>query len=829
MGREDYESGPLIGSSAGSSAASQSWAGRMLAKRRVRLLLVALVIAAIVAIAVGVAVKNSDDSNHGGAPRTGTAFGFQDMFNGNFSVARVTPTWSTDADNAAKFTYLAPRTGDIAQYDALTGATTTLLAADAFAAQGFAFGDYLLSGNGSAALLISNTTKVYRHTFNASYTLVDMTTQTLVRPFVLEDPDIQLAVWAPTGAGIAYVKSNNLYVVDAAAGATPTQITTSGTTDGTFVHGIPDWVYEEEVLASNSALWWSPGGSSIAFMSFNDTQVPFYTFPRYPLTPSNPYTELESFRYPKAGFNNPTVALSVFVRATQELLVLDLASGLIPDPATTDFLLTQITWISDTLLTVRQMPRIQQESVLLVCDISAANASVVPCATATHQQSTTGWLETYAGSLHFLPFSGQGAVTALDIVEINGFPTLAEYKLTFPLSDTPAVPTAVTDANWEIVSIDAIDTTSSSTSYRVFFTAVGRPEAAGAANPSQHHIYVYESSSGEISCISCTVDKTCTWNAASYDILASTILLSCNGPNAPYQTVRSTANLETRVFVVEENKPLKAALAALGDYAPQRRFFTIPVGAPDMFANVLYPPGFESDGSVKYPVLFDVYGGPFSQKVVSSFTMGYQAFLASSLGYIVVSVDGRGTGGRGVAYRNAVYRQLGHVETIDQIAAAQYFQTLPYVDKDRIAVWGWSYGGFMTSRIATAGSGTFKVAMAVAPVIEWEEYDSIYTERYMDTPQGNPAGYQGSSVLNSGLANISKLKYLVVHGTGDDNVHFQNTAGLVSALTAGYIDFQVQFYTNRDHSLNGGGTSQHLYRLLTNFLQRGLDRKELVV
>jgi len=255
---------------------------------------------------------------------------------------------------------------------------------------------------------------------------------------------------------------------------------------------------------------------------------------------------------------------------------------------------------------------------------------------------------------------------------------------------------------------------------------------------------------------------------------------------------------------------------------PIRRNFMIPAGKYDLTATEFLPPNF--DENKKYAVHFEVYGGPGSQKVDERFTriLGWIGYLVSNYDVIVVIVDGRGTGYRGERFKQSVYKLLGEYEAQDVITAGRFMQRKKYVDPKRLSVWGWSYGGFLTTYVLSKNSGVFKCGIAVAPVTDWRYYDSAYTERYMRLPQGNADGYRDTSLL-SRAANFSNVDYLIIHGSGDDNVHYQHTAQMVRALTEAEIKFRVQYYTDKDHGITGRHTRRHLFRLMTNFLIRSLD------
>lgn len=520
----------------------------------------------IIAVSLGITYsKGSGNNGDGPAPLNGSPFKFSDTFDSQFKAVPVYPTWFSsqlEPDQTSTFTYTRSEDGSILQYNATSQTSSVLILSSDYPT--LSFSGYELSPARNLALLVSNVTQVYRHSYKASYSLVDIKTKQVTPSFPLSRPTIQLATWAPQGELIAFVENNNVFILTEPTNPTSQTtitVTTSGTPDGTIVNGIPDWVYEEEVLASNSALWWSPSSARLCFLSFNDTNVPFYTFPHYPLTPDNPYTEPVTFRYPKPGFPNPSMTVSVFDVASQRTVALNLTSSLVSDPATQDFYITQVHWVDDTnLLSVRQYSRAQNESLLLVCNVTVAleeqdaQQALAPCYAVTRQVSTTGWLENYSSSLKFIFHETGSSFQIFDIVEVNGFAQIVTYTVPLPLSTAGAdsniaTPTPITGDSWEIVSIDSIDTSNyqSQGQVIVYFTAYGKQAQAGVpSDPTQNHIYSWSNTKPAVfNCLSCEADPGCNWNSASYDIVSKYMLLTCSGPKVPYQTVRSLSKFTT--------------------------------------------------------------------------------------------------------------------------------------------------------------------------------------------------------------------------------------------------------------------------------------------
>ncbi|XP_022797586.1 prolyl endopeptidase FAP-like [Stylophora pistillata] len=341
-------------------------------------------------------------------------------------------------------------------------------------------------------------------------------------------------------------------------------------------------------------------------------------------------------------------------------------------------------------------------------------------------------------------------------------------------------------------------------------------------SPRDRHIYSVNVKTKEKKCLSCSLpwakNGDCKYFSASFSLEASWYILTCYGPNLPRVTLHKTKS-SAWYKELEMNRALEKKMSELA--IPKRRNFKIPAGKYDLLATEFLPPNF--DENKKYAVHFEVYGGPGSQRVTELFLrqLGWVAYLVSNFDIIVVMVDGRGTGNRGESFKQAVYKLLGEYEAQDVITAGRYMQEKKYVDPKKLSVWGWSFGGFLTSYVLSKNSSVFKCGIAVAPVTDWRYYDSAYTERYMGVPKENEEGYRYTSLL-SRAAKFSNVDYLIIHGAADDNVHYQHTAQMVRALTEAEVKFRVQYYTDKDHGIVGFHTRRHLYRLMTNFLTRSL-------
>eukprot|EP00128_Syssomonas_multiformis_P016379 Colp12_sorted_trinity150504_noHs@18833 len=718
-------------------------------------------------------------------------FGFDSVFDSSFQPLGFTANWLTNGDSLV----LMNEKNDIVKVDAATTENFVLLNGNKSAEfknmNGLSVDSYWVSADSKFVLLATNLTKVYRHSFTAVYYIYDVEAGTF-KPMLAENPTsrLQYAAWSPNSRDLIYVIDNDLYALRNMQDSV--RVTNNGQKN-LFFNGIPDWVYEEEVLGTNSASWFSPQGRYVAYFSLNATGVPVDFWPFYS---QSLYDELIETSYPKPGTKNTEASFWVFDTVTGQNKQFDVEAPF-------ESYYTEVEWATEDTVGFRRMNRAQNESVLIICTVPTSH-----CSPLAHRVSSA-WLDTY-NSLTF--FSQGGQQMLADVAAHKGYPHIALYTL----KPANSAPVFLTEGDFEVISINGY----SPATGLLYYTST--EVSFGEASPRVRHIWSVNVTDGHRQCVSCAFGRG--YYSASFNFDASRFILNYAGPNVP--TVKLVSTDLKNVVVLQANEKLQAALDNVKHTLPHRIATQIPTeGGQLLEATFIVPPDFDASGWTKYPVLVEVYGGPGSQKCLDTMMpINWHTYLASTHNYIIVNVDGRGTGARGYAHKNVIYRTLGQYETRDQLDAGRYLKTLPFVDADRVAIWGWSYGGYMTSMVIGNGTDVFRAGLAVAPVTDWHFYDSVYTERYMSTPQDNPEGYKTSSVLERASAGTFKAKYLLVHGTADDNVHFQNSAQLVSRLVESNFDFRTQFYTDKDHRIQGGNTQRHLYRLLTNFLQEALDR-----
>ncbi len=664
--------------------------------------------------------------------------------------------------------------GNIEVYDLATGKKVkTLLEGSQLTFDGkpIEIEGYTLSPDDKKILISTETEPIYRRSARSKFFLYDLEAKKLSA--LADGGKIYLATFSPDAGQIAYGYQNNLFVFAIASGKI-TQITQTGKPNE-IIHGSTDWVYEEE-FEFWKAFEWSPDSKKIAFLSFDERQVPTYNMQMW----GGLYPKDYTFKYPKAGEKNSRVDVSVF----------DLASGKtldIEEGAENDQYLARFQWTKNSnILSVRRMNRLQNKLELLHIDASTGKIEIPLTETSPAYIDINDDLVYLSNGKEFIWSSDRSGYQHLYLYDNSG-------KLLKQL----------TSGNWEVSDFLGIDerkeilyfqSTEDGSVQRQLYTISksGKGKKRLSRGSGAHSV---------------SFNPSFSWYIDDFHSAASP---------SEYSLFQADGKL---VKVLQDNKALKTRLENF-TISP-KTFFEIQIpGNVKLNAWMIKPSNF--DPAKKYPVLMHCYGGPGHQTVTDAWGgadfFWYQ--MLADKGYIIVSADNRGTGGKGAEFKKATYAQLGKLECEDQTAAARYLQSLPYVDANRIGIWGWSFGGYLTSLCMTKGAEVFKTGIAVAPVTNWRFYDSIYTERYLKLPQENALGYDDNSPAM--FADRLKGHYLLVHGTGDDNVHFQNAVSMVNALVKSNKQFESFYYPNRNHGIYGGNTRLHLYQMMTEFLERNL-------
>ncbi|KAM0130072.1 hypothetical protein ACHAP3_007543 [Botrytis cinerea] len=642
----------------------------------------------------------------------------------------------------------------------------------------------------------------WRHSFYAKYWIFDVETQT-AEPLDPVDLDgrVQLASWSPKSDAIVFTRDNNMYLRKLAS-PTVVQITVDGGPE--FFYGVPDWVYEEEVFAGASATWWDDSGKYIAFLRTNESEVPEYPVQYFvsrpsgkdPLPGEENYPEVREIKYPKAGAPNPTVDLLFYDISKAEVFEVKIAGGFEPK----DLLITEVVWAGSTgKALIRETNRESDVLRVVLVDVVAREGKTVRFTDIAKLDG--GWFEVSEDTRYIPadPANGRPHDGYIDTIIHENYDHLGYFT---PMDNSE--PILLTSGDWEVVKApSAVDLKNNI----VYFISTKE-------SPITRQLYSVKLDGTDLKAITDT--STEGYYGASFSKGAGYVLLNYNGPNIPWQKVISTPSNDNQyTHIIEENKGL--ADMAKKHELPILIYQTVTVDGFELQVVERRPPHFNP--KKKYPVLFYLYGGPGSQTVSKSFGVDFQSYIASNLGYIVVTVDGRGTGFIGRKARTIIRGNIGHYEARDQIETAKIWASKKYVDESRMAIWGWSYGGFMTLKTLEQDAGEiFSYGMAVAPVTDWRFYDSIYTERYMHTPQHNPGGYDNTSI--SDVKSLAKnVRFLVMHGVADDNVHMQNTLTLLDKLDlAGVENYDVHVFPDSDHSIYFHNANRIVYDKLNNWL-----------
>lgn len=639
------------------------------------------------------------------------------------------------------------------------------------------FDGYILSPDGTRMLIQTKTKSIYRRSFTAVYYLYNIASRKL-EPLSDGGPQ-QVPVWSKDGLQVAFVREGNIYLVKLLYDNAEVQVTK----DGKFnevINGLPDWVNEEE-FGFNRALTFNADGTMICWLRYDEKDVKTYSLQMYkgmkPEKQENAvYPGFYSYKYPKAGEDNSKVTAWSYDIKSHRISKLQVpldADGYMPRIKATD---------DASKVVVYTMNRHQDELCLY---------SVNPRSTVA-QLIVKEHVEKYVKeeAMEAVTFIGNNVLLPSDR---SGFMKLYIYSMNGQLHRTIG-------GDYDITAVYGYDAKTGDVYYQ-----------AAALGPSDRQVYVAHKNGKTVR----LSDKK-GWNTALFSGDYQYFVNTWSDYNTPY-VVTTRDNNGRVISTLQDNADLKARVAESG-FAKRESFsFTTSEGV-QLNGWILKPLNF--DASKRYPVIMHQYSGPGSQQVIDSWSAGsmgqggaFDSYLAQQ-GFIVVSVDGRGTGGRGADFEKCTYLKIGDLESKDQVEAALYLGSLPFVDKDRIGIWGWSYGGFNTLMSMSEGRGVFRAGVAIAPPTSWRFYDSIYTERYMRTPKENPDGYDVNPIVR---AHKLHGALLLCHGTADDNVHPQNSYEYAEALVQADKDFRVLYYTNRNHSIYGGNTRNHLLRQVANF------------
>ena len=690
-----------------------------------------------------------------------------DIWNFEFSAERLEAIHPLTT--ASQYTVLKvdrrTRTSKVVAYDYATAKEAEEVLNSATTISVPFFNSYNFSKDENKLLLETETEPIYRRSKRAKYFVYDRTTK---KSTLLFGSKVQEPKFSPDGSKVAFVFERNVYVKDLAAD-TIDQITSDGSEH--IINGLTDWVYEEE-FGFVRAFDWNADGTAIVFMQFDETLVPTYSMDvigneLYPF----PYT----FKYPKAGEKNSVVGLYLYDIQSKKLTEIKLGDD-------KPYYIPRIKFSPNkNKLILQTINRHQNHLKLWSYDIEALSAKVIL------EEKEDTYVDVH-DNLRFLKDE-----SFLWTSERDGYNHIYHYKADGTLKKQ------ITEGNWEVTRFFGFQEKTK----EVYYASV----EPGSTERAVYSIKLNGSRKRALSPENGT-------NGVAFSADFAYYIHTFEDSNTPTQyNLRSTKTGKV-IRAIEDNAALKNKLSQY--VISEKEFSTIEVNGNELNMWMIKPKDF--DPTKKYPLLMFQYSGPGSQQVANKWngTNDYWHQSLAQQGYIVACVDGRGTGFKGAEFKKVTYKQLVYFETLDQIESARKLGEESYIDADRIGIWGWSYGGHMSTNCLLKGNDVFSLAIAVAPVTSWRFYDTIYTERFMRTPQENPDGYDLNSPFN--YPELLKGDYLLVHGSGDDNVHLQNTMRMAEALVQANKPFELMIYPDKNHGIYGGNTRIHLYNKMTNFI-----------
>lgn len=696
----------------------------------------------------------------------------ENFYDGTFSQERVRSlNWMNDG------LYYSELSGNNVIKNRVTDASTvaTLVNGDSL---GINITDYTFSSDESKVLLMTERESIYRRSFTAEYYMYDMKNKVFSK--LSENGPQSYATFSPDGKMVAFTRDNNIFTVRL-DNMNEEQITKDGKFNN-IINGSSDWVYEEE-FSITKAFFWSPDSKKIAYIKFDESAVREYNMQTW--NDGALYPEDYKFKYPKAGESNSIVNVYFHDIKENKKTKVDLGKE-------TDIYIPRIQWTKNpNTLSIIKLNRLQNRLDIIHADTRNGSTDLI------YTDKSKTYIDiTYTDDLTYLNNGTQFIYSS----EKDG------YKHFYLHSMDGQLVNQITKGKWDAVSMVALDQ-SKKTPVLYYISTED--------SPMERHLYRV-SGNGKAKV---KMSLEAGWNSADMSNDAKYYVLSNSNATSPLKVSLFQNKGNKLVKVLKDNAALKERVKdfKLAD----KKFFTFEtVDQWELNGYFLLPNEFDSTKT--YPVFLYQYSGPGSQNVTNSWAGRHYYYhqMLTQKGYIVAVVDNRGTGGRGTEFKNMTYKQLGKLETEDHIEAAKFFQTLPFVDDDRIGIWGWSYGGYMSSLVMMKGAKYFKAGVAVAPVTTWRYYDTIYTERYLQRPQDNPEGYDD----NSPNTHVDKLegKLLLIHGTGDDNVHFQNAVALQNELIKKGKQFESFYYPDKAHSIGGLATRHHLYKMMANFVLENL-------
>jgi len=724
------------------------------------------------------------------------SFTFDDIYSENFSYSSFYPNWISSNS------YISKDSEGIQVFNVIEETSQILVSNQFYVSSGAQ--SYSISEDQQYFLARTSYFKQWRHSYNGSYSVYRISDESLV--FGPTEDTIQYIRWSPTGNGLLWVVENDIYYQKSISDS-PNRLTFDGK-QNTKYNGIPDWVYEEEMVFSKNNIFWSPNSRYIAYIVTSDIGVEQIEFSMFK---DRVYPEMIKVAYPKAGTTNPTVELKIYDTLYDATISSDPPERF----KTEEHLFSRFRWFPDSnFYLVYWLNRISNVTILQRCSIEGSeiitklSCSVIQSGS---EESSTGWVGDESGIPYMPILLSDTSIFYSILTNDNGFSNIVEISVEY---DTKRFLTSGDIVITELVGLDE--------EFQILYFMAAYPL------PRNRHLMrikltdKIEIKPDEWDCLTCEFDQErCSWVSADFSPEMMNLVINCGGPGVPISFMMSNAGDGewTDPEIVIDNADLVQRKAEVKWPLKEYGSFVGTSGIEILYQ--MHKPS-DFDPSKKYPLLIEVYGGPGFQKVQDRWTRSWAPIhMVSTYDIIVVSLDGRGSAFRGTDIMHSVYRKLGQYEKKDTSEVALHFANKQFIDEDRIAVWGWSYGGYTTTFTISEGNDLFKCGIAVAPLASRFYYDSIHTERFMSTPEDNEEGYRKCSILETELSNFNRAWYSIIHGTADDNVHFQNAALITKALIEADVNFDDFFYADEAHSINTGeNAKRHIYQLLTQKVLR---------